>query len=225
MVVVVSQGETSMVELLAGERKERENHRAIQACNDYLMMGPGRSLQKLLNRYQIAPETPPTKRIKTLKDWSAQYEWQARAALYDTAIQEQKITFAAEALQTGLASTYERVLALKKLAGSLTAEIWEPGGKLVPGNVWLNDAKQIGKGSYAERIDLIRFNAPLIEQYRGVLDDLARETGGRKQQFEHSGPGGGPIKTEDVGLTDEERLARISILLNKAGAGGTGRTS
>lgn len=215
-----------MVELLAGERKERESTKAIQACNDYLLMGPGRSLQKLHRIYiGYTSEKPPVSHLRTLAEWSRRYEWQARAALYDTAIQEQKITFAAEAIQTGLASTYERVLALKKLADSLTTEIWEPGGNLVPGKVWLNDAKQIGKGPYAERIDLIRFNAPLIEQYRGVLDDLARETGGRKQQFEHSGPGGGPIKTEDVGLTDEERLARIAILLNKAGAGGTGRAS
>lgn len=215
-----------MVELLAGQRIESESSKAIQACNDYLRMGPGRSLQKLCQTYaESGPEKPPTRHIATLKEWSRYYEWQGRVALYDTAIQEQKKAFADEAMQTGLALTYERVLALKRLASTLTGEIWNEDGGLVPGKVWLKDAKQIGGGLLAERVDLIRFNAPLIEQYRGTLDDLARETGGRKQQFEHSGPGGGPIRTEDVGLTDEERLARIALLLNKAGASGTGRAA
>lgn len=210
-----------MTELLAGQRKEGESSKAVQACNDYLRMGPGRSLQKLHHIYtESTPEQPPTKELRTLKEWSRRYDWQARVALYDTAVQEQKTALAKEAMQTGLAATYERVLALKKLAATLAAEIWREDGSLVPGKVWLKDAKQIGAGPLAERVDLIRFNAPLIEQFRGVLDDLARETGGRKQQLEHSGPGGGPIRTEDVGLTDEERLARIALLFNKAGTGG-----
>lgn len=207
-----------MIELLAGQRKERESAKAIQACNDYLLMGPGRSLQKLCQNYAEArPEKPPTRHIATLKEWSRFYEWQARVVLYDTAIQGQKTAIAREAMQTGLANTFERVLALKKLASTLAGEIWQDDGTLVPGKVWLKDAKQIGAGPLADRVDLIRFNAPLIEQYRGVLDDLARETGGRKQQLEHSGPGGGPIETKDVGLSDEERLARIALLLDKAG--------
>lgn len=210
-----------MTELLAGQRKQGETAKAIQACNDYLRMGPGRSLQKLHQIYtESTPEQPSTKDLRTLKEWSRRYDWQSRSALYDTAIDEQKTALAQDAMQTGLAATYERVLILKRLAATLSAEIWQRDGSLVPGNVWLKGAKQIGAGPLAERVDLIRFNAPLIEQFRGVLDDLARETGGRKQQLEHSGPGGGPIRTEDVRLTDEERLARISLLLNKAGTGG-----
>lgn len=37
-----------------------------------------------------------------------------------------------------------------------------------------------------------------------------------RHQMEHSGPDGGPIQTEDVGLTDEERVNRISTLFDKA---------
>lgn len=210
-----------MTALLAGQRIEGETLKAIRACNDYLRMGPGRSLQKLRQIYAKSTlEIPPTIHLRTLQDWSARFEWQLRVASYDAAAEEQKTALAQDAMQTGLAATYERVLVLKKLAATLSTEIWQGDGSLVPGKVWLKDAKQIGAGPLAERVDLIRFNAPLIEQFRGVLDDLARETGGRKQQLEHSGPGGGPIKTQDVGLTDEERLARIALLLNKTGAGG-----
>jgi hypothetical protein len=59
--------------------------------------------------------------------------------------------------------------------------------------VWLPDVKQIGGGEHAERVDIVRFNAALIEQYRGTLDDLAKETGGRKQKMEVTGKDGGPV--------------------------------
>ena len=39
-----------MVQLLAGERCEGESDRAVVACNDYLRLGPGRSLRKLLKK-------------------------------------------------------------------------------------------------------------------------------------------------------------------------------
>jgi hypothetical protein len=60
--------------------------------------------------------------------------------------------------------------------------------------------KQIGGGQYAERVDIERFNAPLISEYRGILDDIARETGGRRSQsaVELTGPGGGPVQTVEV---------------------------
>lgn len=35
-----------MAELLAGQRQPGEKGRAMSACNDYLLMGPGRSLRK-----------------------------------------------------------------------------------------------------------------------------------------------------------------------------------
>lgn len=44
-----------------------------------------------------------------------------------------------------------------------------------------------------------------------------------KQKHEHSGPDGGPIQTEDVGLTDAERAARVLELLDRARARRDGR--
>lgn len=56
-----------------------------------------------------------------------------------------------------------------------------------------------------------------------ILERRHPDRWGRQERREISGPGGGPIRTEDVGLTDEERLARIALLLNKAGTGRAGR--
>ena len=42
-------------------------------------------------------------------------------------------------------------------------------------------------GEFAERVDIERFNAAIISEVRGVLDDIAKETGGRAQKLEHSG--------------------------------------
>jgi hypothetical protein len=177
---------TPQPDLLAGNLQSGESRKAVLACNDYLRLGPGRSLAKLLHRYQTGPEAPPTKRLKTLKDWSAAYGWQARAAAYDAEIEREKNEALEarrrEAMQTGLALDFERVLELKKLAGFLIGQAYEQGTDERYHNIWLPDVKQVGSGEDAQRVDIERFNGAMLEQLRGTLDDLAKETGGRKQK-------------------------------------------
>jgi hypothetical protein len=179
------------VALLAGERHDKESDKAAQACNDYLRMGPGRSLEKLLGRYQAATEAPPTQRLKSLKDWSRFYGWQKRAEDYDAEQDNLKTaevdTKRRAVMEEGLALDFERVVELKELAALLSEQIYTKMSDNTYPNIWLRDVKQIGSGEFAERVDLVRFNAPLIEQYRGTLDDLAKETGGRKQRVDLSG--------------------------------------
>ena len=122
--------------------------------------------------------------MNTLLRWSSRYNWAGRAALYDQAAEDAKTARAREIMASGLALAHERVAKLQELAAFLEAQLYE---KSVDGdypNVWLPDVKQIGSGKFAERVDLERFNSSLIEQYRETLDDLAKETGGRKQQHE-----------------------------------------
>lgn len=212
------------VELIVGERVAKESKNAVLACNDYLRMGPGRSLRKLCDRYQSAPGTPPTKRLKSLKDWSANFGWQARAEAYDAAGDAEKTAAASarrkEIMDEGLALDYERVAKLKDLAAMLEDEInYEPSltedeeaeivehnaELLAPGeqydralqarsrrrpNVWLRDVKGIGSFDNFERVEIVRFNAALISEYRGTLDDLAKETGGRHHTVEMTGKDG-----------------------------------
>src|SRR5687767_3290978 len=98
-------------------------------------MGPGRSLAKLCACYQSAAEAPPTKRLKTLKEWSSTHGWQARAEQYDAAIEAEKQAAEKERqrqiaerrkaiMEEGVALDFERVEKLKRLAAELEAQIF-----------------------------------------------------------------------------------------------------
>jgi len=149
----------------------------------------------LLNGYHKVPrDTAPTHSKDTLLKWSQKYGWANRAELYDAEIEAERDAaaraYANEITEEGLALIHERVKTLKALAGRLLDDMKEVD------LVWLRDVKQIGSGKQAERVDLIRFNAPLFQQLRGVLDDIAKEMGHRVQKMEHGGPDGGPIPVD-----------------------------
>jgi len=89
------------------------------------------------------------------------------------------------ALNKGLAKTSKRVELLKRLAGRLVKDLFDDD------LIWTDDVKGIGSGDIAEIIEYEKFNTPEIIQLRGVLDDIAKEVGGRVQKVdqktEHSG--------------------------------------
>lgn len=215
---------TTNVELLAGERQAKEQNRAVVACNDYLRLGPGRSLAKLLGRYQNAIEAPPTKRLKTLADWSTTFGWQTRAAAYDAEIERQKNDYVQQIMKSGLALAHERVSRLKDLTEHMLRELCEvdESGQVIGFKndaLWLKDAKWLGKGEGGERFDLVHFNSPGLDQLRGFMDDLARETGGRRQKRDN-------FNIDFSQLTDSE-LDRITagedpldVILSRASGGG-----
>lgn len=208
---------TKRIALLAGEQRDNESSRAVQACNDYLRMGPGRSLRKLAQKYGKTRQNPaPTDSLNTLEEWSSEFGWQIRAMEYDAGLEAEKNARRRKEFEAGLALDFQRVRALKKLAKFLEGEIFTRAQKVGAGeegeqavsefpNVWLHDVKQIGAGESAERVDIVRFNAALLEQYRATLDDLAKETGGRKQRLEHSGH----IDIDVTKLSDDELRAII----------------
>lgn len=182
------------IELLVGEKQKSESYKAIQACNDFLRMGPGRTITALFREYQKTPENAsPTSSLPTLNHWAQAYGWQARAEAYDVQLETRKNARAAEIMGTGLALSHERVDKLKELAAFLEGQLYEQGPDGAYHNVWVPDVKQIGSGQFAEQVDIERFNAALIDQYRGTLDDLAKETGGRAQKQEITGANGGPV--------------------------------
>ena len=76
----------------------------------------------------------------------------------------------------GLATPHERVLKLKALFDMLFEQLQEAGPNGVLHNLWLPDFKIAGNEVY----DIERYNSPIIGDIRGLLDDLAKETGGRK---------------------------------------------
>jgi hypothetical protein len=190
----------AQVTLLAGQRQKGERLTAIHACNDWLRLGRGRSLPKLLERYTKAhEEAPPTRSLDTLKKWSSRYKWQDRSEEYGAELEQRKNERRKEVMDSGLALDFERVDQLKDLAHFLIDQLYEQGEDGDYHNVWLPDVKQIGSGKNAERVDIERFNAAIFSELRGVLDDLAKETGGRKQKHEVSGPEGGAVTVQYTG--------------------------
>ncbi len=194
------------VELLAGERNPRETRRAVIACNDYLRLGPARSLAKLRHDYVGSTSVlPPTRNLRVLQEWSARYGWVGRAAAYDAQIEAQKDAHRRQIMESGLALDYERVLALEQLVADLLAQYYEtlPDGKRP--KLWLRDVKGLGGGESFQVVDIERFNAPLIEQLRGALADLAQETGGRQPKKEAT-----PLGIIDYAQLSDAQLERIA---------------
>jgi hypothetical protein len=107
-----------------------------------------------------------------MEHWCADYGWVERAAQYDAQVEEEKESRRREIMETGLALDYERVYKLKIFYDLLEKELSE-------GALWLEDVKQIGGGKFAERVDILRYNSAIVSDIRGILDDIARETGGR----------------------------------------------
>ena len=169
----------------------RETNKAKQAFEDYFNLGPGRSLRLLRDLYkaQTNPEArPPTKQLATIKIWSSNHKWQDRIGQRQQEIAEAQFeAIKGKAIKAGYAYWPSRVKDLIALGELLLEEINTEDKR------WLPDVKQIGSGKDAERVDLVRFNSPLIEQFRRTLDDIASEMGERKQVMELGTGDGQPL--------------------------------
>lgn len=82
-----------------------------------------------------------------------------------------------DALRSGLALKAERVKQLQILA----ALLWKD---LIGGFLWLDQVKGLGSGEFMQVIDYEEFNAAEVKEYRGTLDDIAKEMGHRKTIIE-----------------------------------------
>lgn len=174
------------LKLLAGKKQKNENNRRVAACNDYLRMGPGRSIRKLHRKYRSMRDEgevlPPTARLTTIEQWCSRFKWVERAEEYDQIMEEDRQDYVRRVMNSGLAQEHERVALLNQLAETLIGEIFEEGDDGVLHNLWLPDVKQIGSGKNITRVDIEKYNSSIVDNLRGVLDDLAKETGGRVQK-------------------------------------------
>lgn len=90
------------------------------------------------------------------------------------------------ALTTGYALKEHRILKLSQLAELMERDIF--GGFL-----WTEQVKGVGAGAAAEVVEYEEFNRAEVDAWRGVLEDLAAETGGRVKKLEGTGKGGALI--------------------------------
>lgn len=89
------------------------------------------------------------------------------------------------ALTEGYALKEHRVFKLSILAALLEKDLFG-------GFIWTDQVKGVGSGDIAEIVEYEEFNAAEITQYRGILDDIAKETGGRVQKTDVTS-GGEPL--------------------------------
>jgi hypothetical protein len=159
----------------ATRQPSEESPKAAQAWADYVALGPDRSLAKLIARYRSTPEACPTTRLQTLKRWSAEYGWQDR--LHGLAAEQAAIAEARERrrideiMATGFANVHERVRSLNVMAEAMFTLIAADGG------FFREEVKMAANGEHIsyQIIDKAKFDI-----LRGLHDDLAKETGGRK---------------------------------------------
>lgn len=192
----------------------RANRRAETALKDYLQQGPGRSLETLLVRYQTQASAP-TRQAATLSEWAARYNWHQRAASFDEQqranARRAEAEHSAEVLGAGLALTIERVENLKRLYDQLDGYLRQAWP------VWLADL-QHGALELAgqERSRAPRFNTSVIIQMRGLLEDLARETGGRQTRAQAAGQNTAELDENsfpDLRSLSSEQLDAIDCIL------------
>ena len=101
-------------------------------------------------------------------------------------IQELKESYENKALNDGLANKAVRIRKLKRLAKKMEDDLFEKN------LMWLDNAKTVATNHY----DFEEFNKAEIDAYRAVLDDIAKEVGGRVVKSELSGKDGKPIVLE-----------------------------
>jgi len=193
----------------------RESNKATQAFEDYFSLGPGRSLDKLLEQYRVQSgnkASTPTLRKATLAKWSSSFGWQQRVAERDAEIAQAAFEKVKEqATETGYAVWQKRIADLNSLAALLFEEISDVDKR------WLPDVKQIGSGESFERVDIVRFNSALIEQFRQALGDIASEMGERVKGIKIEGKEGAPVGfTLDLLKMDEDELKQFIANIREA---------
>lgn len=173
------------------ERLENEPALWFYRFERYRMLGPDRSLLATSNQWRLER----SRRVLTSspKSWAKardRWRWQERAEAWDAYLlelvgareQERRV----EILSSGYALQHERIRELDELARLLLDELQTEDKR------WLPDVKAIGsslEGTF-ERVDIVRFNAALVREFRDTLADLAAEVGERVKGLEISGKGG-----------------------------------
>ena len=90
-----------------------------------------------------------------------------------------------------------------------------------PSRRWVREVKIVGSGKNAREVVVERFNSAEVEQLRGVLTDLEKETGGRKDVTVLMGDATNPVEVRhdhqvDLTKLSGEELELIERLVEKA---------
>lgn len=164
-------------------RQEGEPMRWFQRFDKFRLMVPVRSIAAVFNEEN--QRKPEKTRGNPGREWyeaAKQWQWEKRAAAWDAyrnaQIEAEILAEEKHILRTHYALRHKRIAELDAIATKLIDYLEDEN------NIWLPDVKGVGTGPTAERVDLIRFNAELFAQIRGVLADIAAEKGERVKKTE-----------------------------------------
>jgi len=150
----------------------------------------GRSLIDAYRLYQLQAGKRPVKPVSDApgawKEAFSKYDWKVRAIVYDDYLEAERkkreaILFQLEQdeieriLTTGYAAMHERIKGLDRMAKVLEDSFIDP------------DTREVN----------YKFlNPDKVREYRGCLDDIAKELGARIKKAEIAGKNGGPMEVE-----------------------------
>ncbi len=173
-----------------------ETEAAIQAFEDYLSMGPDRSLRKLIEQYREQKQSNngggykagtrtgiPTVRLSTLAGWSKRHKWQARIAEIDA---EQRILLHEDLMQQLADQRRPLVKALVRQC-EVVVDMWE---QVDARNIPIDSPRAFQQATQATATI-----AKLV---------LAMQGEPLPERVEHTGAGGGPINQVTFQGTPEE---------------------
>lgn len=173
----------------------QETQRAKTAYAEYLAMGPGRSLEKLLAEYQERKRTGkgasvPTTRYATLADWSRKHGWQARVAAFEGKQNEALVARSMDDIEKARQDSLRLVQAAKVRVAQAIKD----------GSFKADDASSLER---VVKLEMQLHGSPLAEK------------------LEHSGPGGGPLEVAvgtvsmDELMADDEGRALLSRIATR----------
>ena len=157
----------------AWDKEDNEPSLWYDRFTKYRLLGPSRSLRKLWRVVRFEQGQDDIKKNQGAPHlWNEKakiWRWKERAEAWDEYERERREDEAEEILQTGLALAHIRVMKLQKLAEKIEDNLLKSGTRMSP---------------------------YVVEQYRGILDDIAKEKGERAKETRIAGFNGGPIVIE-----------------------------
>jgi hypothetical protein len=204
---------------------KRETPRAAQAFADYLAMGPGRSLEKLLAQYRQQTANGirvPTLRFKTLADWSGTFCWQARL---DQIVSQERQAVVSRGIvdkQNRLNALNDRWERLQKVIAererqhvSIDSLQPSPAAGASTGLMVLTVRFLPGGG----RVEEWAVDTSTLKEIREHEKQAAQEMGEWTEKREMTGKDGGPleVKVEDARQQLTARLAAIATRRREGG--------
>jgi hypothetical protein len=117
---------------------------------DYALLGPGRSLDRLAERYRSERDPiAPTQRRATLAIWSSDHDWQARVAAYDDSL-------AAAVVAEAAADWQQRQAQIRALGWEIGQAMIERAREMLAAPLWETEQRTVAEDGRTIQITIVK---------------------------------------------------------------------